>query len=252
MGLYLPRDSGCGHVPLGVHPAGILDTTSGGWSPLNLPNLVAWYDASSASHVVLNGSNVSQLTDLSGNGNHATQSTAGNQPAYVQDGSGLNALNYINFATGKGFTHSITTAFAGSTVAMVSGTTSSTAYRGLFCSGSGGIAVYDRLGGTNWGTFMTSPGDIPSGSVLVGSVKTHMMVNRATNDFDFWTENTKVNKTNGVTLWTVGNQFFGAGGGGLSSENLVGSFYEFVLCSSALGSTDQATLNTYLQGKYGV
>lgn len=46
------------------------------WFPTYLPNLVAWYDPSQLSGSGL----ISQLDDLSGNGNHAVQGTPANQP----------------------------------------------------------------------------------------------------------------------------------------------------------------------------
>lgn len=53
------------------------------FNPANIPGLRAWYDASVASSVTLNGSTVSQWNDLSGNGFHLTQTTAANQPTWV-------------------------------------------------------------------------------------------------------------------------------------------------------------------------
>src|SRR5215472_10667469 len=38
------------------------------WTPAQLPNLVAWYDAQTASTIILNGSTVAQWNDRSGNG----------------------------------------------------------------------------------------------------------------------------------------------------------------------------------------
>lgn len=50
------------------------------WSPLNLPSLYAWYDAS---QLALSDTDpVASWTDLSGNGRHATQGTAGSRPQY--------------------------------------------------------------------------------------------------------------------------------------------------------------------------
>jgi hypothetical protein len=48
-----------------------------------------WLDAADASTIVLNGSTVSQWSDKSGNGRHAVQATAANQPAW---GRGRNLL----------------------------------------------------------------------------------------------------------------------------------------------------------------
>lgn len=56
------------------------------WTPLELSGLVAWYDASVTTSVTTATGGVSQWDDLSGNGNHATQTTSGNRPDSVTDG----------------------------------------------------------------------------------------------------------------------------------------------------------------------
>ena len=54
------------------------------WRPDSLSsNLAMWLDAEDASTITLNGSTVSQWSDKSGNGRHATQATAANQPTYA-------------------------------------------------------------------------------------------------------------------------------------------------------------------------
>jgi hypothetical protein len=53
-----------------------------GLNPLDIGGLGLWLDAADAGSVVLSGSNVSQWSDKSGNGNHAIQPTSANQPAY--------------------------------------------------------------------------------------------------------------------------------------------------------------------------
>lgn len=63
--------------------------------PAREPDLQLWLDASDSSSVTLNGSTVSQWNDKSGNGNHATQTTAANQPTYTS--AGLNGFNVITF-----------------------------------------------------------------------------------------------------------------------------------------------------------
>ncbi|MEA3272466.1 MAG: hypothetical protein U9P90_02255 [Patescibacteria group bacterium] len=62
------------------------------WTPANLTNLELWLDASDSGTITKDGSNkVSQWDDKSGNGNHATQGTEANQPAYNA------ADNSVNF-----------------------------------------------------------------------------------------------------------------------------------------------------------
>jgi len=69
------------------------------WTPIQLgTNLTLWLDAANTNSVVLNGSNVSQWSDLSGQGNSVYNSIASTQPTYQP--TGLNGLPTINFTTG--------------------------------------------------------------------------------------------------------------------------------------------------------
>jgi hypothetical protein len=53
------------------------------WTPIELPNLHAWYDFSDSSTITESSSRVSQVNDKSGNNNHLTQGTSGSQPLLV-------------------------------------------------------------------------------------------------------------------------------------------------------------------------
>lgn len=64
------------------------------FSPLDL-SPVLWLDASDTSSIVESGGAVSQWTDKSGNGNHATQGTGALQP--TTNSRTLNSLNTIDF-----------------------------------------------------------------------------------------------------------------------------------------------------------
>lgn len=52
------------------------------WTPAAISTDI-WLDAADSSTITLNGNNVSQWSDKSGNARHATQSTAAYQPTYV-------------------------------------------------------------------------------------------------------------------------------------------------------------------------
>lgn len=69
------------------------------FTPLSIAGLQLWLDAGQG--ITLNGSNVSQWNDLSGNGNHAVQLNAGYQPAYVTNQ--LNGKPIIRFTDQKYF-----------------------------------------------------------------------------------------------------------------------------------------------------
>jgi len=68
----------------------------GAFNPLDL-NPILWLDASDTSSIVEVGDSVSQWTDLSGNGIHATQGTASKQP--TTNATTKNGLNVIDFVT---------------------------------------------------------------------------------------------------------------------------------------------------------
>jgi hypothetical protein len=89
-----------------------------GWTPAELTGLALWLDAADSSTITLNGGNVSQWDDKSGNGNHVSNATAATQPAYLATGwngkptlsftqSGLEFLfkdGVSNFASNTDFT----------------------------------------------------------------------------------------------------------------------------------------------------
>jgi hypothetical protein len=59
------------------------------WTPNQLSaDLQFWVDALETSSITLNGSNVSQWNDLSGNNRHLTQSSGSLQPLYITSGAG--------------------------------------------------------------------------------------------------------------------------------------------------------------------
>lgn len=77
---------------------GILASSGVSWTPKNLTNLKAWYDASDTSTITVSGSSVTQWNDKSTNGYNLTQSTGTKQP---QSGTTtLNSKNVIAFDGG--------------------------------------------------------------------------------------------------------------------------------------------------------
>jgi hypothetical protein len=119
-------------------------TASAPWTPAALPGLVAWYDASDAATITLNGSNVAQWDDKSGNGQNVYQSMAAHQPTYTA--SGLNGKPVLTFDGGAWFSN-LSLSLPQFSVAMVETATENTKviyYPVGF--GTGGISV----GGTNF------------------------------------------------------------------------------------------------------
>lgn len=111
--------------------------------PVATPNQISsclfYYEADQG--VTLDGSNkVSQWNDLSGNGSHLTQSTAGLRPGYTL--SSINGLPSVNLVAGSGnVMNATTTLFAAQPHTLVvvakSSSTQPLAYSGIVALGSG-------------------------------------------------------------------------------------------------------------------
>jgi hypothetical protein len=85
------------------------------WRPDELgSSLALWLDAEDTASITLNGGNVSQWSDKSGNGRHATQATAANQPEYVASTAILGGKPSVGgtAATGYELVGTITPSFA--------------------------------------------------------------------------------------------------------------------------------------------
>ena len=78
-----------------LSPAGSEAPDPGGWSPTDLPDLEAWWDASDTASIIASAGDVSQLNDKSGNGRHLSQATAALQPRTGD--STRNGLNVLDF-----------------------------------------------------------------------------------------------------------------------------------------------------------
>jgi hypothetical protein len=78
-----------------MRPLARFQAPSPAFSPLQLTGLRLWLDAATSSSMTLNSGNVSEWSDLSPEGNDATQATAMNQPAYVANSA--NGLGSVVF-----------------------------------------------------------------------------------------------------------------------------------------------------------
>jgi len=77
---------------------------SSAFDPRQIAGLGLWFDAADASTVTLNAGNVSEWRDKSGNGRHASQSTAASQPIYQAAGTLSVALVNESVAANRSMT----------------------------------------------------------------------------------------------------------------------------------------------------
>lgn len=71
----------------------LLRPTASGFDPRRIAGLRLWLDPSQASSVTLD-TGISQINDLSGNGNHATQSTGADQPTYTNTRNARSVMTF--------------------------------------------------------------------------------------------------------------------------------------------------------------
>jgi hypothetical protein len=71
-------------------------TVADEWLPIDAPNLLAWYDASDADSITLDGNiRVSQWNDLSGNLRHVSQGTTTSRPFFASQTIYFQTNNYL-------------------------------------------------------------------------------------------------------------------------------------------------------------
>ena len=227
------------------------------WTPANISTAL-WLDAADASTITLNGGNVSQWNDKSGNARNATQATAANQPAYTA--SGLNGKPVLTWDGGNDV---LNTASALNhpvsiySVAQLSGATNST--RGIVGSGSQSYSL---------GTLSSSPAAtsayalwnpfLNGGAYINNTATTDPVVLGSTtvsNVENTW--NTYVNGSNaGQAIWDTGTPaapgFIRIGYSGVGSEYWLGTIAEVVITSTTLSTTDRQKLEGYLAWKWGL
>jgi hypothetical protein len=76
----------------------LLRPLASGFNPKSIAGLRLWLDADDSSTITLNGSDVSEWRDKSGNNRHASQETASFQPAFTSNA--LNGRSALTFGSG--------------------------------------------------------------------------------------------------------------------------------------------------------
>lgn len=229
-----------------------------GFNPKSISGLSLWLDASQSSSVTLNSGNVSQWSDLSGNGRHATQGTAINQPAY--NTNPLNGRATINFTTSG--------ALSGSYTAL---TDHSLFVVCRFGSGSNSVGRLFTLAAASTND-TTAPTFIPllRANPSLQAVESFVAGNfyaRRTITYDTWfiassiySGTTVSNRINNGAEATAsasisGNAFarYGIGTGfGGTSPAIVGDVAEYIAFTKAVTDSERARIKAYLSRKWGI
>lgn len=225
-----------------------------GFNPKSISGLAAWYDASNAASITLNGSTVSQWSDLSGNGRHQSQGTASLQPNYsLANANGKPALT----TTGTQWMQA--SAFASSSAVTV--------FLVWKISNAAGTPFMWQRGAVNdVHSFLMNPGTNQLQARRAASNQGTLTVS-GLGTTDIWRVGTLVFSTtlsrvyNGNTVGTDNTATVSAPVGNkvltlfaLDSATRAGQpgIAEFLYYSSQLDDTQQAQVRTYLGTKWGI
>jgi hypothetical protein len=216
------------------------------FSPLDLPGLVLWLDASRITGLS-DSDPVAQWDDLSGLSNHAAQATGSKRPTYK-----------VNIVNGRPVVR-----FDGVDDWLPCGTqisdTSNTYIAAVLVNYAGAASarmvaatqrnhIYASLSTGPWGTFFAGA-EVSSG-VTIAAPTIATLAMRGSGDFDFITNGAVVTKTNAgaFAVTTTGVGSFGG-----TQHFYDADLAEVVICAgSPVSSAHVRQLNRYLGAKYGI
>ena len=230
-----------------------------GFTPRNISGLAAWWDAGDAASITTVSGRVSQWNDKSGNGVHATQTTANNRP--VNTSQTLNGRAVMTFDGSNdimsftGTARTDETQFVVVRNNMVAGGVSTQQILGDASSGFGLNAIIKNDGAANsdllaqCGGFVVGttaaryqfPANNPFGPAVVSAIRS--------------SASGGILRTNGVqrATCTTSNSYALARIGGVgSSFPLNGYIAEIVIYSRALSVADVQRVERYLGAKWGL
>ncbi len=257
--------------------AGQGTVSSSSFTPLSLPGLIAWFDASSGVFNDLgvtpatDGQTVEQWNDLSGNGYHVGQTTSGNRPTFQS--TGFNGKQTVSFdASGLKFLNTDQISGGTQIVAMGTGATGSVFFVGQFGSttdgfgrlisyfGNGQIVDNTSSGSAAWIIRFSSNAELSSfrnGSFFADDAVSTDVNMRYGNIYDGANDTNYINNVGGTGVscsltWTSPGTI------SVSSASLVGgSFWsgpvsEIVITNTALSSGERTNLDNYFKAKWGL
>lgn len=234
------------------------------WTPAAITTSL-WLDASDTSTVTLNGSDVSQWNDKSGNNKNAAQSTAAKQPAYSS-----NQLNGYHGIVFNGTSdclripsislNTFTTVFfvmknPSGGAFFIEHSQNASNFDGFYIYGNQGNSAHTRRAGTtNAGNFAT--GYWTGTSDVIITINTVSNPSVAADIFRPFKDGTAVtrNVTAATTLTnssvTTALNIGARDNGTVAFFN--GNLYELIICNSSLSASDQEKVEGYLAWKWGL
>lgn len=241
-----------------------------GWTPAELPNLWAWFDASDVNTITLGGgSNVTQMSDKSGLGHHAVQANATKQ--MLQTLSAINGRNCIkaNAALTSNMTFTAM-ACTGQVAAFFVGAPNSPGVNSpeAFGNTAGGFGelAWGSLSGAGGGprivgslsaSLVLSPGNttppLTIGPVIRGSALSTAVswVWNGTN-FNLYQDGVLAATTTGtIGTANIDQIGYGAATGTPNTFMWAGNWGEGILVKGAISAVDKARVDQWLRVRWG-
>lgn len=229
----------------------------GGFNPTQLPNLTIWVDPSNAASVTTGAGGISQINDLSGNGNNYTQAVAGQRPDYTGTINGLNIMTFVSANTDTLVCVNTTALGPSLTIASVHKSTGVPSAVGPFTAddvGAGQRIAQYRWDSATVPTTICFPGPVTVSGVGAPDISAaaHVFVSvlssaaTVTNYIDG-----TANGTSAVGALASGTPTTRIGVAASSGGQWNGSIAEIVVCNTALTTLQRQNLEAYLKAKWG-
>ena len=227
------------------------------WTPLELPNLWGWWDASYSGSITASGGKVSQWNDLSVNFRELTQGTSVNQPSTGADT--INSRNVLSFdpSTDIQTLQSATTAASPfssgfSVIFVFEKTGAATSFDAAvnISSSNAALSLMDAYDGTRAHGSSTDTGwyDLSTTGV-------HLISWIGRPDSPYTTtewRNGSQTKTFDFSNYQTGAQRFVVGGRYAGTTSLRGNVAEVIACGGQLSTVDRVAAENYLNSRWAV
>lgn len=257
--------------------AGRFGATAPAFVPTDIAGCAAWYDASDTSTITTTVNSVSQWDDKSGNARHLVQANGLNQP--TSGLSTLNGLNIVTFATDDVISHGTASTWnflhngtaytiiacarvdnSGSANPAIAGTTKSAA------EGPGFDILVNRSASSIRHAVSNTVDaavvlNTASAAITLGTAFVYTVVADPSNGTASARSTGRVNGGSAINNNTAtGTPSASNAAGGLTlggrrnndtGTRLNGAIAEFIIYSSALGTTDREAVESYLRSKWG-
>lgn len=224
----------------GNNPQGDISVVDSGFSPLDISDLIAWFDANVG--ITLNGADVSLWEDQSGNGNDLIQGTAADQPVFNASDADFDGKPSVGILSGERLR---TAAFASAlsqpnTIFIVlkkNATNTGHAYDGIISSSQQSFARENQMRG---GATLSLSGSIGTAKALLTNI-----FNGVTSES--WNAGTSMGSGDAgahtMTGLTLGSRYDGA-------SSVDGQVPEFLIYGKELSVPEHNQVGNYLADKF--